>query len=99
MLAHDTFERALAFVLANRLASTVILPTQLFELILEVLTQDAYVREGALADVVACWERVRGQARLRENGGGVRKARIAPADVGVLASTRVFWRVQPRAIN
>jgi hypothetical protein len=36
ILAHDTFERALAFVLSNRLASAVMLPTQLFEIFHEV---------------------------------------------------------------
>lgn len=57
ILAHDSFERALAFVLSNRLASAVMLPTQLFEIFHEVLTKDVEVREGALADVEACRER------------------------------------------
>jgi hypothetical protein len=59
ILAHDSFERALAFVLSNRLANTVMLPTQLFETFYEVLISDADVRQGALADVEACRERVR----------------------------------------
>jgi serine O-acetyltransferase len=58
ILAHDTFERALAFVLSNRLANAVMLPTQLFEIFHEVLTSDPDVREGALADVEACRDRV-----------------------------------------
>jgi serine O-acetyltransferase len=58
ILAHDSFERALAFVLSNRLASTVMLPTQLFELFHEVLTNEPEVREGAFADVEACRDRV-----------------------------------------
>jgi hypothetical protein len=58
ILAHDSFERALAFVLSNRLASAVMLPTQLFEIFHEVLTSDLDVREGALADVEACRDRV-----------------------------------------
>ncbi|WIA19690.1 hypothetical protein OEZ85_005618 [Tetradesmus obliquus] len=57
ILAHDSFERALAFVLSNRLANTVMLPTQLFETFYEVLISDADVRQGALADVEACRER------------------------------------------
>jgi serine O-acetyltransferase len=58
ILAHDTFERALAFVLSNRLANAVMLPTQLFEIFHEVLISEPDVREGALADVEACRERV-----------------------------------------
>ena len=60
ILAHDTFERALAFVVSNRLANAVMLPTQLFEIFHEVLTSDPDVREGALADVEACRDRVSG---------------------------------------
>lgn len=58
ILAHDSFERALAFVLSNRLANTVMLPTQLFETFYEVLIAEPDVRQGALADVEACMERV-----------------------------------------
>ncbi|KAI8471242.1 MAG: trimeric LpxA-like protein [Monoraphidium minutum] len=57
ILAHDSFERALAFVLSNRLASAVMLPTQLFEIFHEVLTSDPDVRGGSLADVEACRDR------------------------------------------
>lgn len=59
ILAHDSFERALAFVLSNRLANAVMLPTQLFETFYAVLISDEDVRLGALADVEACRERVR----------------------------------------
>lgn len=59
VLAHDSFARALAFVLANRLANTTLLSTQLFEVFLEVLSSDEDVRTGALADIIACRERVR----------------------------------------
>lgn len=58
ILAHDTFERALAFVLSNRLANAVMLPTQLFEIFHEVLVSVPDVREGALADVESCRDRV-----------------------------------------
>ena len=60
ILAHETFERSLAFVLANRLANPTMLPTQLFEIFLGVLSGDDNVRCGALADLEACRERVRG---------------------------------------
>eukprot|EP00775_Hariotina_reticulata_P001497 gene1497-biopygen2844 len=53
ILAHDSFEKALAFVLSNRLANAVMLPNQLFEIIYAVLISDPHVREGALADVEA----------------------------------------------
>jgi serine O-acetyltransferase len=59
ILAHDSFERALAFVLSNRLANATMLPTQLFEIFLDVISNDDDVRLGALADVEACRERVR----------------------------------------
>lgn len=64
ILAHDTFERALAFVLSNRLANAVMLPTQLFEIFHEVLISEPDVREGALADVEACRERVRRDSKM-----------------------------------
>lgn len=57
ILAHDTFERALAFVLANRLANAVLLPTQLFEIFYETIMAKEDVRLGALADIEACRER------------------------------------------
>eukprot|EP00195_Chlamydomonas_chlamydogama_P012263 CAMPEP_0202902354 /NCGR_PEP_ID=MMETSP1392-20130828/16805_1 /ASSEMBLY_ACC=CAM_ASM_000868 /TAXON_ID=225041 /ORGANISM="Chlamydomonas chlamydogama, Strain SAG 11-48b" /LENGTH=402 /DNA_ID=CAMNT_0049589103 /DNA_START=281 /DNA_END=1489 /DNA_ORIENTATION=+ len=57
ILAHDSFEQALAFVLSNRLANTTMLPTQLFEIFHEVLKRDDDVRCGALADLEACKDR------------------------------------------
>ena len=57
ILAHDSFERALAFVLSNRLASAVMLPTQLFEIFHNVLASERDVLAAALADVQACRER------------------------------------------
>ncbi|KAG1671705.1 hypothetical protein FOA52_007497 [Chlamydomonas sp. UWO 241] len=57
ILAHDTFEQALAFVLANRLSNATMLPTQLFEIFHSVLRDDGDVRCGALADLEAHSER------------------------------------------
>lgn len=57
ILSHTTWERALAFVLANRLASTVMLPTQLFEVFHEVLLQEPSVALAGLADIEACRDR------------------------------------------
>lgn len=47
ILAHDTFERALAFVLANRLASTTMLSTELFELFHDCLKEEEDVSDAA----------------------------------------------------
>ena len=60
ILAHDSFARAVAFVLANRLANATLLPTQLFEIFSEVLNSDSEALECALSDVAAVVERVRG---------------------------------------
>lgn len=57
ILCHDNFERALAFVLSNRLADVTLLATELFEMFYEVLRQDESVPEAARADVVAAVER------------------------------------------
>lgn len=57
ILVHDTFERALSFVLANRLANSVLLPTQLFEIFHDILMAEENVRASALADIEACRER------------------------------------------
>ncbi|KIZ00881.1 serine O-acetyltransferase [Monoraphidium neglectum] len=57
ILAHPSFERALAFVLSNRLANSVLLPTQLLEIFHDVLASEAGVKQAALADVEACYER------------------------------------------
>lgn len=51
ILGHDSFEKALAFVLANRLANTTLLPTQLFEIFVEV---GAYVLCNVCMVWVAC---------------------------------------------
>jgi serine O-acetyltransferase len=59
ILAHESFERALAFVLANRLANPTMLPTQLFEIFHSILVSDDDVRCAALADLEACKDRVR----------------------------------------
>ena len=68
ILAHDSFERSLAFILANRLADSTLLPTQLFELFYEVLSEDEHVRGGALADLHACRTRVGGWVGGWEGG-------------------------------
>jgi len=57
ILAHDSFDRALAFVLSNRLSSPIMLPTQLFEIFVEVLYCRADVLDAAFADVAAVRER------------------------------------------
>ena len=59
ILAHDSFARALAFVLANRLANATMLPTQLFEIFCDVLHTEPGMLQSALADVEAVVERVR----------------------------------------
>jgi serine O-acetyltransferase len=59
ILAHDSFERSLAFVLSNRLSNATMIATQLFEIFLDVLADDDAVRMGAFADVEAYRERVR----------------------------------------
>ncbi|KAG2438001.1 hypothetical protein HXX76_005615 [Chlamydomonas incerta] len=57
ILAHDTFEQALAFVLANRLANSTMLSTQLFEIFHNFLSKEPDVRCAALSDLAACRER------------------------------------------
>lgn len=57
ILAHDSFVRALAFVLANRLANATMLPTQLFEIFYEVFKSDKKTLDCAVADVMAVRER------------------------------------------
>lgn len=57
ILSHDTFERSLAFVLANRLADVTMLATELFEIFHSILKAEAKVREAAVADLVAVRER------------------------------------------
>jgi len=60
ILSHDSFERSLAFILANRLSNTTLLPTELFELFHNVLSRDNVIRDYAQADLCAMRERVRG---------------------------------------
>lgn len=57
ILAHDSFEASLAYILSNRLANATMLPTQLFETFLSILKTDINVRCGALADLEAIRER------------------------------------------
>lgn len=57
ILSHDTFERSLAFVLANRLADVTLMATELFEVFHSILKADKHVRDAALADLVAVKER------------------------------------------
>ena len=59
ILSHDSFERSLAFILANRLSNTTLLPTELFELFYVVLMRDEKIRIASQADLCAMRERVR----------------------------------------
>ena len=61
ILSHDSFERALAFVLSNRLSDATLLPTELFEVFYTVLKGNRNIAEAALADLCAVRERVRPQ--------------------------------------
>ncbi len=74
ILSHDTFERSLAFVLANRLSDATLLSTELFEVFHHVLKSKRQVSEAALADIAAVRERVRrdetGVARRRQGPRG-----------------------------
>ena len=57
ILSHATFARALAFVLANRLADATLLATELMAVFETVLATHPSVQAAALADVVAVRER------------------------------------------
>eukprot|EP00889_Picochlorum_renovo_P005175 jgi/Picre1/32205/NNA_007551.t1 len=57
ILSHDSFERSLAFILANRLSNTTLLPTELFELFYVVLMRDEKIRVASQADLCAMRER------------------------------------------
>eukprot|EP00210_Caulerpa_lentillifera_P006218 g5939.t1 len=57
ILGHESFDRALAFVLANRLSNQIMLPTQLFEIFNEVLTSNAEVLDAAFEDVAVVREK------------------------------------------
>jgi serine O-acetyltransferase len=61
VLSHETLEQALSFVLANRLADSTLLPTQLMEIFNSVLFADdadgLYIRSALRADVRAIRDR------------------------------------------
>jgi serine O-acetyltransferase len=59
ILSHDSFARSLAFVLANRLADATLLATELFEIFHSVLREHETLKQAALLDIVAFYERVR----------------------------------------
>ena len=58
ILSHESFERSLAFVLANRLSDTTLLPTELFEVFHSILKQNRHIADAAIADLAAVRERV-----------------------------------------
>ena len=61
VLSHDTLEQAVSFVLANRLADSTLLPTQLMEIFNSVLFADddegVFVRSALRADIRAIRDR------------------------------------------
>ncbi|KAL4452257.1 hypothetical protein ABPG75_007919 [Micractinium tetrahymenae] len=57
ILSHDSFEQALAFVLAKRLASSTLLAMELGDVFLDVLHKHSHVAEAALEDVRAVFQR------------------------------------------
>ena len=61
VLSHDTLEQAVSFVLANRLADSTLLPTQLMEIFNSVLFADddegVFVRSALRADIKAIRDR------------------------------------------
>lgn len=57
ILAHKTFEQAVAFVLANKLASPTLYSTQLKQIAEEVYAQDPSVIQAAMADLQAVVDR------------------------------------------
>lgn len=57
VLAHRTFEQALAFVLANKLASPTLYSTQLKQIAEDVFKEDPGVIEAAMADLHAVLDR------------------------------------------
>ncbi len=58
VLAHSSFERCLAFILAHRLASPILQELELFELFCSVLEQRPEIAAAAAADVRAVRQRV-----------------------------------------
>lgn len=107
ILAHGSFERALAFVLSNRLANSVLLPTQLLEIFHDVLLSDGRVRRGAVADVEACYERVGGSRRIRgwvgcvgARQGGRQRGEGRPERHLVVIGAQGAWRQRaPSALD
>ncbi|CAG9464163.1 unnamed protein product [Pedinophyceae sp. YPF-701] len=57
ILSHNNLDRALAFVLANRMASPTLLATELFELFYSILRDSEEVRFAARCDIIAAMER------------------------------------------
>ena len=61
ILSHETLEQSLSFVLANKLADSTLLPTQLMEIFNTVLLDETeagrFIREAVRADVAAFKER------------------------------------------
>ena len=61
VLSHDTLEQALSFVLANRLADSTLLPTQLMEIFNSVLfaadVDGVFVRDAIRKDIKAIYQR------------------------------------------
>ncbi|KAK9846498.1 hypothetical protein WJX81_005338 [Elliptochloris bilobata] len=57
LLSHDTFERSLAFVLANRLSDPTLLATELMSIFYEVLKENEAIVQAALSDIIAYRER------------------------------------------
>lgn len=58
IMTHKTLEQALAFVLANRMASQTMLATQLYELFYTIIANHQHVRKGAVMDLKAFRDRV-----------------------------------------
>mmetsp|Transcript_248 Transcript_248/g.661 ORF Transcript_248/g.661 Transcript_248/m.661 type:complete len:499 (+) Transcript_248:188-1684(+) len=57
ILSHDTFERALAFILANRLADATMLPTELFDIFYDTLKTSPETVFASMQDCQAAMER------------------------------------------
>lgn len=57
ILSHRSLERALAFHLGNKLASSTLLTTQLFNLIIDTFMEDGDIRRAVRDDIMAVKER------------------------------------------
>lgn len=57
VLAHDSIEKTLAFLLGNKLSNMTLLPTQLMTLIKDVYEDDPDIVHAALADLQAVFDR------------------------------------------